>query len=71
MDILDNYKEHELHNEYDKDCSECYKENRKLKAWEVVNHKHIREQLGITNESALRGGLFGRGTPWDRNELDR
>lgn len=25
--IKDNFKEHEFHNEYDKDCSTCYRES--------------------------------------------
>ncbi len=70
METIDNYKEHGFHKSYHTDCSECFKERRILQAFRTVNHNKLREELGITNESALRGGLFGRGTPWDRNPLE-
>lgn len=45
FDIKDNYNEHSFHDTYDSGCSECYKKNRTLRAWETVNRQKVREQL--------------------------
>lgn len=44
--VTDNYREHVWHDSYDSQCSLCYKENRLLKSWQVVNRKKILEELG-------------------------
>lgn len=41
--VIDNYKEHELHEKYDKNCSSCWTENLVMKQWA----RKERERNGI------------------------
>ena len=63
----DMWHEHQQHDTYKEGCSECYKQARLIKSWSIVN---VPQEIHEHNESALRGGLFGNTSPWDRNPLE-
>lgn len=55
--IKDLYWEHLQHNEYEEKCSECYRENRIIKAKRIVMSDY---NEGLTNEAKMRN-------PWGSN----
>lgn len=45
-EVEDSYKEHEAyHQSFHSDCSECYRENRLIKAHRLITRKHNKDVL--------------------------
>ena len=68
---LDQYKEHELHDTYNKLCSECYKKSRILHAKVLVNTEDKGSRLELSKKLGLvpKDSTLSSRLCWNTNGL--
>jgi hypothetical protein len=56
-EIIDTYKLHIYHQSYHSDCSECYKEDRLMAAYRLINRELLANDFSFENVTKMVGNI--------------